>query len=337
MIDFFNTDFMKLLAILLAIVSLFYIGVKNKPTNGMSKSIHMWYICGISAFVIVELITFIVMSNADAQNIMNNISFASTLSSLILSVLAIFMTVLSGESMNKLRDSLAGLGSIPKDVKQAVEETIDKMQKSTADLNEASETNNKNLEKLNEAIDSKIAEIEHHISDQLKLHQQNTLKAINESFVGRKEGTQNESGDISEALIDNFLSSTSNASISLLYMIVRYCEKVEENKIKPPVVNLKDLALVINAGKREDSFGMYLFACLVILSSFGLLDYNTGKDSFTEVTFSSINSSVKSKISNQLSERNITSALEGLDQYIDSLFSNSNQQKEDKNDGTEID
>ena len=46
---------MKLLAILLAIVSLFYIGVKNKPTNGMSKSIHMWYICGISAFVIVEL------------------------------------------------------------------------------------------------------------------------------------------------------------------------------------------------------------------------------------------------------------------------------------------
>lgn len=337
MVEFFNSDFMKLLTILLAIVSLFYIGVKNKPTNGMSKSIHMWYICGIATFVIVELITFIIMSNADAQNIMNNISFASTLSSLILSVLAIFMTVLSGESMNKLRDSLVGLGSIPKDVKQAVEETIDKMQKSTADLNEASETNNKNIEKLNEAIDSKIAEIEHHLSDQLKLHQQNTLKAINESLVGRKEGILNESNNISEPMIDNFLSSTSNASISLLYMIVRYCEKVEENKIKPPVVNLKDLALVINAGKKEDSFGMYLFACLVILSSFGLLDYNTGKDSFTEVTFSSINTSIKSKISNQLSERNIISVLEGLDQYIDSLFSNSNQQEEDKNDGTEID
>ena len=153
----------------------------------------------------------------------------------------------------------------------------------------------------------------------------------------RKLVTVAESGVIPETMIDNFLSSTSNASISLLYMIVQYCEKVEENTIKPPVVNLKDLALVINAGKREDSFSMYLFACLVILSSFGLLDYNTGKDSFTEVTFSSIYTSVKSKISNQLSERNITSALEGLDQYIDSLFSNSNQQEEDKNDGTEID
>lgn len=337
MVELINSDFVKLMSILLAIVALFYIGVKNKPTNGMSKNIHVWYICGIATFVIVELITFIVVGNADAQNIMDNISFASTLSSLILSVLAIFMTVLSGESMNKLRDSLIGIGTIPNDVKQAVEETIDKMQKSTADLNEASETNNKNLEKLNEAIDSKIAEIEQHLSDQLKLHQQNTLKAINESFVGRKEGTQNESSDISEALIDNFLSSTSNASIFLLYMISRYCEKVNKYHVDPPIVNLKNLALAINGGKREDSFSMYLFACLVILSSFGLLDYNACENSFTEVTFSSINSSVNSKLSNQLKERNLTSALGGLDQYIDSLFSNSNQQEEDKNDGTEID
>lgn len=35
-----------------------------------------------------------------------------------------------------------------------------------------------------------------------------------------------------------------------------------------------------------------LFACLVILSSFGLLDYDADKNSFTEVTFSSINSSL---------------------------------------------
>ena len=111
----------------------------------MSKNIHVWYICGIATFVIVELITFIVVGNADAQNIMDNISFASTLSSLILSVLAIFMTVLSGESMNKLRDSLIGLGTIPNDVKQAVNETIDKMQKSTEDLDTATEANNKNL------------------------------------------------------------------------------------------------------------------------------------------------------------------------------------------------
>lgn len=327
---------MKLLTVLLAFVSLFYIGVKNKPTNGMSKNIHVWYIGGIATFVIVELVTFIVVANADAQNIMNNISFASTLSSLILSVLAIFMTVLSGESMNKLRDSLVSLGSIPNDVKEAVEETIDKMQRSTADLNAATETNNRNLEKLNAAIDIKIAEIEHHLSDQLKLHQQTTLKAINESFVGKKEGVQNEPNNISDTMIDNFLSSTSNASISLLYMISRYCNNVEKYKVDSPVVNLKDLALAINAGKGEDSFGMYLFACLVILSSFGLLDYNAAKDSFAEVTFSSINDSVNTKLPNQLTERDLTSALGGLNQYIDSLFNQGNNQEDENNDGTEI-
>lgn len=187
---FFNSDFIKLFSILLAIVALFYIGVKNKPTNGMSRSIHLWYICGIATFVIVELITFVVVGNADAQNIMDHISFASTLSSLILSVLAIFMTVLSGESMNKLRDSFIGLGSIPKDVRNAVEETIQKMQQSTAALNTATEANNKNIEKLNDVMSVKISEIEHHILDQLKVHQQTTLKAINESVIGRKDGTQ---------------------------------------------------------------------------------------------------------------------------------------------------
>ena len=106
-------------------------------------------------------------------------------------------------------------------------------------------------------------EIEHHISDQLKQHQQTTLKAIDERFVGRKEGTQNEPSEISEPMIENFLSSTSNASISLLYMISRYCENVNKYHVGPPIVNLKNLALAINGGKREDSFGMYLFACLV--------------------------------------------------------------------------
>ena len=163
------------------------------------------------------------------------------------------------------------------------------------------------------------------------------IRRAEEIYARRKEGTQNEPSDISEPIIDNFLSSTSNASISLLYMISRYCEKVNKYHVDPPIVNLKNLALAINGGKREDSFGMYLFACLVILSSFGLLDYNACENSFTEVTFSSINSSVNSKLSNQLKERNLTSALGGLDQYIDSLFLNANQQEGDKNDETEND
>lgn len=337
MVELINSDFVKLLSILLAIVALFYIGVKNKPTNGMSRSIHLWYICGIVTFVIVELITYIVVGNSDARNIMDNISFASTLSSLILSVLAIFMTVLSGESMNKLRDSLHGLTSIPTDVKQAVEKTIEKMQQSTADLNTATEANNKNVERLNEVITDKISEIENHILEQLKMHQQTYLKAINEIEIIRKEGTPSNPDNISETLIDNFLSSTSNASISLLHMIGRYCGNVKKFNIKPPIVNLMDLALAINSGKKDDSFGMYLFACLVILSSFGLLDYETRENQMLDVTFSSVNNYLMSKLPEQFTKRDMVKASEGLDNYIDSLFTNNNKQEEDKNDGSEVD
>lgn len=157
------------------------------------------------------------------------------------------------------------------------------------------------------------------------------------ALLEKKKGTQNEPSDISEPMIDIFLSSTSNASISLLYMISRYCEKVNRYHVDPPIVNLKNLALAINEGKREDSFGMYLFACLVILSSFGLLDYEAQENQMSDVTFSSVNKYLMSKIPEQFNKRDMLKASEGLDNYIDSLFTNNNKQEEDKNDGSEVD
>ena len=61
--------------------------------------------------------------------------------------------------MNKLRDSLLGLTSIPRDVKQAGEKTIEITQQSTADTNIATEANNKNVERLNEVITDNKSEI----------------------------------------------------------------------------------------------------------------------------------------------------------------------------------
>lgn len=120
-------------------------------------------------------------------------------------------------------------------------------------------------------------------------------------------------------------------------MIGRYCGKVKKANVKPPIVNLKDLAFAINSGKKDDSFGMYLFACLVILSSFGLLDYETQENQMSDVTFSSVNKYLMSKIPEQFTKRDMVKASEGLDNYIDSLFTNDNKQKENKNDGSEVD
>lgn len=160
MMEVLNSDILKLMSILLAIMALVYIGVKNKPTSGLNKSIHLWYICGIAVFIVIELVSCIIIGNVEAVNIMNYISFAATLASLILSVLAIFMTVLSGESMNKLRDSMVGLGEVPSKVESALKSTINGMQQSTQELNLATKQNNENINQLNEFINKKIQEIE---------------------------------------------------------------------------------------------------------------------------------------------------------------------------------
>lgn len=337
MTDFINSDFMKLLSILLAIVALFYIGVKNKPTNGMSKNIHVWYICGIATFVIVELITFIVVGNADAQNIMDNISFASTLSSLILSVLAIFMTVLSGESMNKLRDNITGLSSIPNEVRGAIDKTIERMQKSTSELNSAAETNKKNMEMLNDVLSNKIEEFEQHILERLNAHQQTTLKAINDNLIAKNKVVQDGSNNVSQEVIDHFLSSTSYASLCLLFTIDQYCKKINPQQLEPPLVSLKDLAEVINGGKAEVSMGMYLFACLVLLSSFGLLHYESDENELSDVRFSSINSNLISGISDRIKDRKIPNAMQDIVQYVERLFSSDSNMVEENDDGAEVD
>lgn len=56
-----------------------------------------------------------------------------------------------------------------------------------------------------------------------------------------------------------------------------------------------------------------------------------------DVTFSSVNEYLKSKLPEQFAKRDMVKASEGLDNYIDSLFTNDNKQKKDKNDGSEID
>lgn len=333
MIELINSDILKLISILLALIAIFYIGVKNKPVSGNDKSFHLWYICGIAVFIVIELVTCIIVGNVEAVSIMNYISFASTLASLILSVLAIFMTVLSGESMNKLRDGMIGLGDVPTKVETALKSTIDGMQQSTDELNLATKESNENMKALNEFIDIKIKEIENHILNKLELHQKTTLKAINDSILDKKDNPSKDAHKLSDSIIQNFLAGTSNASISLFYMIDLYCKKVKGSEGKQPVANLIDLSTAINGGKKDERFGMYLFACLVLGSSFGLLDYETTEDLASEVKFNSIDSTLASYLPQQMEVRGINVVLEGLKQYIDSLFNDETQ--EEHNDGSE--
>lgn len=82
---------------LIAIVALF---LKSK-INENSHKLHLLYVSGILVFVIIELVSYICIGNgANSDSIVSYVSFASTLSSLILSVVAIIYTIVSNQKGN---------------------------------------------------------------------------------------------------------------------------------------------------------------------------------------------------------------------------------------------
>ena len=105
--EIINADVLKLFVGLLAVVAIVLI-LKNKQNENTSKlKLHILYISSLSAFIIIELITYVCVNNRNAEDIVRYISFASTLSSLLLSVVAIIYAIVSnnkGEAQYKKID-----------------------------------------------------------------------------------------------------------------------------------------------------------------------------------------------------------------------------------------
>lgn len=297
------------------------------------KQISGWHYVYAIVILVLAIIALVSYKFSNCDSLVALISFAATVSSIILSVLAIFMTVLSGESMNKLRDSMIGLQSIPSDVKTAVISTIDDMKKSSEELNRATEASNETIEKLNQAVSAKMTELEKHVLNRLDSHQAATLRAINERNLTNLQGDNMGQEDIPDNIMERFISTTSNSSLAFLYIYGVYCKKRKEYGWETyPVVNLKDIVSIISVGKDDNGLSMYFLACLVLLSSFGLLDYEMQDGQYSEVTFLSINEKLVERIPEEFEKRKMPPPSEKFDQYIDSLF---NDKKEDKNDGSE--
>lgn len=99
------------------------------------------YISGILTFLIIELVTAICMGNTKHADILSFVSFAATLSSLILSVVAIIFTIMNGnrgelqyEKLSKVSDDVT---SSLKDftVKtEAIDNSVDRFQSVAGDL-----------------------------------------------------------------------------------------------------------------------------------------------------------------------------------------------------------
>lgn len=103
MISVFNSDVVRLICMLIciAVVVCFFIyryskGADIQDPKGKVQKLHTFYISGILVFIIVELVTGLCMGNDMHSDILSYVNFAATLSSLIMSVVAIIFTIVSG-------------------------------------------------------------------------------------------------------------------------------------------------------------------------------------------------------------------------------------------------
>lgn len=89
-----NSDILKLFVVLLAIIAIVFLFLRYRKNDEHPK-VHMYYISGLCIFIILELVTYICVNNDNATEIVSYISFASTISSLFLSVVAIIYAIVS--------------------------------------------------------------------------------------------------------------------------------------------------------------------------------------------------------------------------------------------------
>lgn len=91
-------DIIKLALPLLCIFGIVWLFLHHSKNFKAEKPrASVLYICGYAILLIIEFIVYICLNNFQSSDIINTISFGATLSSLILSVVAIIFTIVSGK------------------------------------------------------------------------------------------------------------------------------------------------------------------------------------------------------------------------------------------------
>ena len=73
-------------------------GERGYLADTQTKWIHTLYIGGIATLLLLEFIVYLILNNDQKDNIIDTITFGATLSSLIMSVVAIIFTIVSGRN-----------------------------------------------------------------------------------------------------------------------------------------------------------------------------------------------------------------------------------------------
>ena len=189
----------------------------------MSKKIikvHRNYIAGFLGFAVIMLIT--AKYGGPENAIFTYLSFGSTITSLVLSILAIFVTVQSSSDLYKQFTRIDNATDTIKNVSNQIDDTLDALKSAESDLQIASKGISKQLDTIVEQIDERLQkrmkETEGNISKQLeasmnKSSENETTQSVQTNFEGL------------ETFKKGFLGLTSASGLLVLYACALSNEK----------------------------------------------------------------------------------------------------------------
>lgn len=282
--------------------------------------LHYLYVIFILLAALIGVISYYHCSEKD-KSLHEFISFAATLSSIILSVLAIFITVMSGESTNKLRDGIMGLLKIPEDLSNKVDKSVLDLNNATKNLNDAAKVNEQvflnNSKEFQNAVENIKQQIGKNFSDfgqKLDNIASDNLTGKTMSLKDAVDEPKDTKEEISESQVEQFLSKTSSLSIAFIYLIDQYLQK----NIEQPI-SLTEVASKYGYEK-EQGINAYLIACVVLLNSFDLIQYKQyNKDDLDLIVFYSMSESLKNHYKDYYDKYKDVSHQEDIDNYLNSL------------------
>ena len=180
----------------------------------MSKKIikiHRNYIAGFLGFAIIMLLT--AQYGGPDNAIFNYLSFGSTITSLVLSILAIFVTVQSSSDLYKQFTRIDNATDTIKNVSTQIDGTLVALKATESSLQDTEKTISSQLDNIVEQIDDRfkthMKETEDNISKQFVASMNNTSTINEQDVIPNQEAIEN--------LKHYFISITSANGLLILY------------------------------------------------------------------------------------------------------------------------
>lgn len=271
----------------------------------------------------MTIVSFIAYYHCDNRDLVAQVGFAASISSIILSVLAIIVTVVSNGSMDKLAHGMYELRNVPSEVKMSTDEAIKKITDTTDSLNQASKENKQGISDMQTKFESLFHELEQHVADKLQesaTNVENIKKIVtdmqtNTQSLAKSMRSSDEMDKDSylsdDVLVNNLMDYNSLAGFALFYVIDKYLEKGITRKF-----DLKKMDEFYG----NNSYSQYFYGYLVLLYALKLCYFDQPSKDKLELVFIDFNSKIRNKYKEYMGKKDVDhDVLAQIDSYLDSL------------------